>query len=178
MICDKCGEKEANVHLTKIVNGEKNEIYLCENCASQSNEFSFGTDHNFTFQNLLAGILSPAINNESSQNNLLNNKVVCNKCNSSYQEFSQKGLFGCAECYDIFENKLESLMKRIHGNTEHSGKVPQRRGGRLKLKRKINDLRDQMQEAIAMENFEKAAILRDQIHEIDSEMEGEVNGEH
>jgi protein arginine kinase activator len=35
MLCQNCNEKEATVQLTKIVNGEKTELHLCEDCAAK-----------------------------------------------------------------------------------------------------------------------------------------------
>ena len=43
MYCENCHERPANVHFTKIVNGKKMEMHLCEYCAQKTgtNEHSF-----------------------------------------------------------------------------------------------------------------------------------------
>lgn len=33
MNCEECGKRQATLHLTKIVNGEKTEYHICEQCA-------------------------------------------------------------------------------------------------------------------------------------------------
>lgn len=35
MICQECNERPASVHFTKVVNGEKTVIQLCEHCAQE-----------------------------------------------------------------------------------------------------------------------------------------------
>jgi protein arginine kinase activator len=91
----------------------------------------------------------------------------------SYKEFSQHGLFGCSECYEAFGSRLDPLVKRIHGSNEHNGKVPKRMGGDLRLQRNIKELRKQMEAAVDKENFEKAAELRDKIHDLETRLGGE-----
>ena len=169
MLCQNCGEKEATIHLTKIINGEKTEVFLCEDCAEESGQISLGSNP-FSFQNLLADIINPSIDSS-----LANRKkdLVCEKCGMTYRQFSKKGLFGCSSCYDTFSERLDPLAQRIHGSSEHKGKVPQRRGGDLRIKREIDKLKTRMQEAVEKENFEKAAEIRDHIHELESDLGGE-----
>lgn len=168
MLCQRCGEREASVHLTKIVNGEKTELFLCEECAKETGQISITGNNPFSFQNLLAGILNPDIGSISE----VQSELKCERCGMTYREFTQKGLFGCSECYNAFSSKMDPLLKRIHGSNEHNGKVPKRRGAKLRVKQEIKLLRKEMQEAIQKEHFEKAAELRDRIHELEDKLGG------
>ncbi|AZO96578.1 UvrB/UvrC motif-containing protein [Halocella sp. SP3-1] len=170
MLCQRCNNKEATVHLTKIVNGEKNEVFLCEECARETGQLPFAGNDPFSFQNLLSGILNPEIN---SYNTGIKQGDKCGTCGLSYYDFTQNGLFGCADCYETFNDRLNPLLKRIHGETVHNGKVPQRKGGHLRKKRQIKELRDEMQDAVKNENFEKAAEIRDKIKELEDNDGGE-----
>ena len=172
MICQRCGEKEATIHLTKIINGEKTEVYLCEDCAEETGHLTVGNDP-FSFQNLLSDILNPNIESIASEKKTLQ----CKNCGLSYKEFSQKGLFGCSECYQQFSDKIDRVAKRIHGSNRHTGKVPKRRGGKLRTEKKIEELKIQMQQAVEEENFEKAAELRDEIHRLEDKLRGDDSGE-
>lgn len=171
MLCQRCNEKEASVHLTKIVNGEKTELFLCKECAEETGQISFESSDSFSFQNLLAGILKPQLGEASLSQT--GKDLVCENCGLSYSEFSQEGLMGCSRCYDIFGSRLDPLVKRIHGSTEHQGKVPQRRGGDLRIRKEIDDLKKEMQKAVDKEEFERAAEIRDQIKELKQELGGE-----
>ncbi len=165
MLCQKCEKEEASVHLTKIINGEKTEIFLCENCAEKTGHISFKSEP-FSFQNLLAGFL----NSDLSSSFKDEESLKCQECGMTYNKFSEEGLLGCAQCYDNFGDRLEPLIKRIHGSKKHQGKVPKRKGGDLRIEKQITKLREEMSEEVEKENFEKAAELRDKIHELKEEM--------
>ncbi len=173
MICQNCNERQASVHLTKIINGEKTEIYLCEQCAKEKGEFGFATDP-FSIHNLLAGILSPDVH--PSRNFVKQEVEQCKNCNMSFDEFGKIGRFGCSDCYDEFDPRLAVMMRRIHGSDQHTGKVPERQGQTILIKKRINELRTELQRAIAKEEFEKAAKLRDQIYDMEKKESIEDGG--
>jgi len=102
----------------------------------------------------------------------------CEQCGMSENQFVKKGLMGCGNCYDRFEDKLLPLLRRVHGSIRHTGKVPERCGGRAKLLKRIETLKAQLQEVVSREEFEKAASLRDTIRQLEKELEegGEGNG--
>jgi protein arginine kinase activator len=75
------------------------------------------------------------------------------------------GLMGCANCYDLFKDHLDPLLRRVHGSIAHTGKVPKRTGGRVRVRKEIEELRSKLQEAIKREAYEEAAKLRDEIKE-------------
>ncbi len=177
MICERCGEREASVHLTRIINGEKKEMHLCEECAKKSSKLT--VEDNLSFQSLLSGILNqnsmnqnPSVFNDNQSQNL-----VCNNCDMSYHEFTQKGFFGCEECYEVFKDNLDPLFKRIHGNSKHTGKYPLSFRKKIKFESEINKLKNEMKNAVDDENFEKAAEIRDKIHAIEENMEENCNAE-
>ena len=35
MLCERCKKNNANVHITKVINGEKQELNVCNKCASE-----------------------------------------------------------------------------------------------------------------------------------------------
>ncbi len=176
MLCERCGDNEASVHLTRITNGKKEEIHLCEECARKSSQLNLN-DNNLSFQSLLSGILNHDFANADSSvfENTNSQKLVCQNCGMSYQEFTERGLFGCAECFKVFENKLDGLFKKIHGNISHNGKYPLSFQQKLEAKTEITDLKLKMQSAVERENFEKAAEIRDKIHAIKEDMEEDID---
>lgn len=161
MKCDNCN-KAATVHLTEIRNGKKIEKHLCEQCAAQSEGM-------------------PQVKGHTPINELLTNFVMahsglqkemsltCDQCGVTWAEFRQNGLFGCEHDYDVFEKDLTPLLQRAHeGATHHTGKTPARTGGAPKPKKKSADvgkLRKELQRAVELEDYERAAKLRDQIRQ-------------
>ncbi|MFN2340911.1 MAG: UvrB/UvrC motif-containing protein [Halanaerobium sp.] len=172
MLCERCGDNEASVHLTRIINGRKEEIHLCENCARNNNELNID-DNNLSFQSLLSGILNHDFSNEESSvyGDNDSQQLVCSNCGMSYKEFTEKGFFGCEHCFSVFEDRLDALFKKIHGNIRHNGKSSFSFQQELEVKSEINDLKKEMRSAVEKENFEKAAEIRDKIHAITENME-------
>lgn len=60
MLCERCHERAATVHVTKIVNGEKTGYHLCEQCAKEQGEIMnpFVAGNAFDFNKLLSGLLN------------------------------------------------------------------------------------------------------------------------
>jgi len=165
MLCQECGKRPASLHFTKIVNGEKTELHICESCARERGELVPGTPSGFSIHNLLSGLLDLEAGGAKAVQ-----AVRCDTCGMTYSRFSKIGRFGCSDCYKQFADKLDPLLKRVHGNTAHVGKVPKRAGGKVKARREIDRLKQELQSRIEREDFESAARLRDRIRELEREM--------
>lgn len=169
MICQRCQERPATIHLTKVVNFEKTEVHLCEVCAkSAGSELGIVIEPNFTFQNLIAGILEGEIDKYQHPNKP--QELVCKKCGLTFSDFRDRGLLGCGECYTYFQPGLEPLLKRVHGSSTHTGKVPKRTGGKVRVRKEMEQLKYQLQQAINSEEYEKAAQIRDEIRRLQNEL--------
>ena len=162
MICDECGKRPAAVHITKVENGKKSDMHLCEQCAMQKNLLSLSTS--FSVNDLLAGLLNSG--GASHIKTEMVNYIKCNVCGLSYGKFRETGRFGCGNCYKVFGERLNPLFKKVHGNTGHTGKIPNRAGGRIKVLREVEKLKQQLDEAIRNEEYEKAAAIRDKIRDL------------
>lgn len=172
MLCQDCGKKQATLHFTKIVNGEKTEFHICESCAREKGELIPGTPNGFSIHNLLSGLLEF----EPPSDNTINQKpqsLRCESCGLTYAQFSKIGRFGCSDCYKYFDERLDPMFRRIHGNTVHSGKIPKRSGGMIQHKREIEDLKRELHRRIEEEQFEEAATLRDRIRELERKIASE-----
>lgn len=170
MLCDICGKKPATVHLTEIIDEQMNELHLCEDCARHK---SAAMEQQFGLSDLLAGMADfekPASSNKEEE--IVT--VKCPACGLTYADFKKIGRLGCKECYNVFRKYLAPLLKRIHGSNQHIGKNPQAsrtvgKGSRKKID--LQELKNQLQNAIKREAFEEAARLRDQIKELESKKE-------
>lgn len=162
MVCDVCGKNQATVHLTEIIDDSMKELHLCEECARQK---SSQMDQQFGLADLLAG-LAEFGKPQGEDKNALNMK--CPNCGLAFKDFKKIGRLGCSECYTSFRRYLGPLLKRIHGANKHIGKSPSKITGDLKERIGLEDLRNKLQEAIEVEQFEEAAKLRDQIKELET----------
>ena len=111
MYCEECQKKPANVHLVKIVNGNKVEKNLCEQCAMKAqDQFGLYFENDFSFPNILGSILQ----SESFPSLGINvNNMSCDKCGLTYNQFVNSGRLGCDKCYDYFGERLNSLLRRV-----------------------------------------------------------------
>ncbi|HZG14770.1 MAG TPA: UvrB/UvrC motif-containing protein [Candidatus Bathyarchaeia archaeon] len=175
MNCEECGKRPATLHLTKIVNGEKTEYHICEQCAKEKGDV-FGGFGNFGINQLLSGLLNfdPMMKKEGSptkEGSATTQKALrCETCGLTYAQFSKSGRFGCSDCYRFLGDRLDPLFRRIHGNTQHIGKVPERTGGKIKVRKELDQLKSALQQYVAKEEFEKAAEIRDRIKALEQKI--------
>lgn len=166
MLCESCGLNEASVHYSKIVNGSMEEKHLCQSCASLDLNVNLDLEDPFSMGNLFTSLIDNIM--EGQIENIMTD---CPTCGLSYYDFKKSGKFGCKDCYKAFEDKLEPLLRGLHGHNVHRGKIPKSSGQRIFLKREEENLRRSLQKAIDQEEFEEAALLRDKIREIRDKVE-------
>ncbi|MCK4602297.1 MAG: UvrB/UvrC motif-containing protein [Phycisphaerae bacterium] len=157
--CDKC-EKPATIHLTEILNGNKIEKHLCEDCAVAE---GITVKANVPISQLLEDfILQTTAGAEALD-------LACEVCGTTFSDFRQNGVLGCPHDYDAFDKALVPLLERAQeGASHHTGKVPHRAGSDQRRQNSLLRLRAQLKGAIASEDYELAATLRDQIKELES----------
>lgn len=180
MLCERCKERPATFFLTRIVNGEKTELHLCQQCATETGQLGVVLEPQFTFTSFLAGLLNNELGFAPAQQSP--STPQCRHCGLTYDDFRQVGQFACSHCYDEFEPYLESLFRRVQGGTEHLGKRPGQPSGERTRPRpaeptptpekpsgqsRLGQLREELSAAIAREEYERAAQLRDEIHRLE-----------
>ena len=161
MLCDICKEKEATVHLTQMVEGKTKKIDLCEDCSKAK-----GVDDpaGFSLADLLLGLGASQEMQESGSTT-----EKCPKCGFSQADFKKTGRLGCPDCYDHFEEGVESLLKNMHKGTRHVGKAPAVWQQTKVYVDRLHSLETRLDKAVAKEDYEKAAQLRDEISRVKSE---------
>ena len=75
-----------------------------------------------------------------------------------------------ADATATFSEGLGSLLKAMHKGTEHVGKLPQRAHREMELSDRMRTLTENLQKAVAEENYESAAALRDQIKQLENQL--------
>lgn len=167
----------ATLHFTQIVNGQKTEVNICEECAQKKGYLS-QSDEAFSLHELLTGLFN--VSSQSKKMDFNKERLMepmtslkCSKCDLSFSEFQRMGKFGCAHCYDAFKARLNSVIRRVHsGNDRHNGKIPKRKGGKLHLQKELTMYREYLKQLIETEKFEEAAVIRDRIKELEKDQGG------
>lgn len=166
MLCQDCRKRVANVHFTQIVNHNKVEMYLCDQCAKEQGQFNFGPP--LSINDFFSGIVG--LNNTAAYIPQASQCLVCNNCGMSFEEFQKHGKIGCSHCYEIYGERLNPILKRLHGNIEHHGKVPGKAFKGMHKSKEVEKLRELLNKAVKNEEYEKAAEIRDQIKNLEVEL--------
>lgn len=162
MLCQNCQKKNATVHLTEVdQQNVKNEVHLCEECARKK---GLTVKLQFSLSELLSGLIEPVMGPVMKEDSAL----VCSKCGMTYREFKNKARLGCAEDYQVFKKGLVSLLDKIQGSTQHYGKIPSTVSPEFTRIRKIKELQRELERLVKIEEFEKAAQVRDKIKQLKS----------
>lgn len=160
MQCDVCKEKEATVFLTNIVEGKMQKVNLCESC---SKEKGVNDPTGFALADLLLGLGSAQ---EIEKNP---GALKCPVCGFTQADFKKTARLGCSACYDTFSDALSEMLKNMHKGVEHVGKAPAVLRARHMHSARLKALQQNLDEAVAAEEYEKAAGLRDEIRKIELE---------
>jgi len=180
MLCDKCQKREAKIYCTEIINSQKKEQHLCEQCAADYASFQInGAEkgkREMAVESLLSRLLEKGYRNQETH---VDGFPVCRRCKMSYSEFLKTGKFGCPMCYETFGKVFDKSLKQIQGSDTHYGKVPK---GFVSAADKvissipeIDKLMLKLQYAIEKEEYEEAARLRDIIRELKKKEQEDKN---
>jgi len=168
MLCENCGERQAAIHLTQIVNNSVTQLHLCEQCAAEKGVETSASVAKFPLGDFLASLGKSAGAGGAEQADTPD--VACAFCGGTLKDFRETGRLGCAMCYTTFETHLRDLLRRLHGSSRHAGEqytgaapataaAPAADNG----PREVGALREQLRQAVEAENFELAAELRDKL---------------
>lgn len=151
MKCTNCGKNEVVFYYTSNVNGKITKQALCSECAEKLSAFE-NTEKMFSrsrhmFDNMFDRMLTSPFESFFGRD-LFDDFALEMPVFSALPEFETEK-----------EEKQQQKDEKKHTNADPV----------LVRKREINALRNQMKEAVKKEDFEKAATLRDKIHELEKE---------
>ncbi|MBO5747165.1 MAG: UvrB/UvrC motif-containing protein [Clostridia bacterium] len=163
MICEKCKKNNATAHLHSVSNGIVKDAYLCSECANAYKVAKFDNGDLFD-------IMQSFLNDTAR----VKNNIKCDSCGITFQEVKANGRLGCANCYSAFENQLSDTILKLHGSTVHKGKRPYNDAKNYDVTSEsddkydlISDLKQKLKMAVENEQYEQAAVLRDEIKRLE-----------
>ena len=162
MLCESCHQNEASVHLTQIVDGKVAKYHLCESCAEKKGIDVHGQP--VDLGGVLANLKEQLTQLKGSTEQVSNAKgSICPGCGMARKEIIKKGRLGCDRCYEFFGAEMLPVVVSLQHSDQHLGKVPRHASDRMKHSVEQARLRRELDKAVAGENYELAAQLRDQI---------------
>ncbi|KGL38044.1 hypothetical protein BMT55_13455 [Listeria newyorkensis] len=169
MICQSCGENEANIEIRHEFNGQTFSVFLCKGCAeAQSMAYMEEqvAENSVDFLSLLQKTPEKDVE-----------MLECEYCGMSLQAVMDSSKLGCEHCYGKFaENVMQMVERAQNGNKGHVGKVPLAEKEVLAVEEQLRVLQDRIVSLVAEEAFEEAAVVRDQIRALKEDGAG-LDGE-
>ncbi len=159
MRCCVCKEREAKVHYTQIEAGKTHKLDLCEECAKAKGVSDPGGFGLASEADMVLGLGAGQEIEQAAAGGILK----CSRCGFSQADFKKAGRLGCPECYKTFAEPLAALLKGMHKGTRHIGKTPESQKPVREQSDKVKQLQKRLAKAVEAEDFEQAAMLRDEI---------------
>ena len=151
MKCEKCNKNEANFHYSCNVNGESNEVHLCSECARAS---GFGELMNYRTNDMFSGFINDFFH-------------------PAYTFLPGFGMFGdlrrsiMAPMLALPQTHIRVGDDEMDGEkAEAANQLPDKADEALNARRELTALKNQLEEAVKAEDFEKAIELRDKIKQL------------
>ncbi len=166
MICTVCGKNKASIFIRQVINGKTKEFYICKDCVQDNRaamEDRFGADYvQSIFDNLMNTEKKEAVKKLQK-----NKDRVCPECGTSIQNIKEKKMLGCSACFFYFQDIIMSCMNEQSGNIFYSGELPEKLDSFAVQKPTLEQLKEELERAVAQEHYELAAYFRDTIKKME-----------
>jgi protein arginine kinase activator len=181
MLCQQCQKAQATVHIDEVKSfhgpgapeNEVDEHHLCETC-SQNIDLPHIAVQQKTMDEVWKLLQISALKAHKKQGR---ETLTCSSCGTTLDSLRRKGRVGCQTCYLTFSEYLEGLLERMHGATHHEGRIPGVDEEETRRRRAIDEAETALERAVADEDFERAAELRDELKQLlDAERSGGERG--
>ena len=173
-LCEECGVNEACYTISVMMGGQITQRHLCADCMAKMNmNLAAGN-----IKHLLSAIMSAISGGveEAAANAVAPaDDVICERCNTTLSQFTKSGKLGCPQCYKAFREQLTPMLQQIHGRVQHAGRKPLDDEAAQRRRDAYDRLTRQLEQAVAVEDFETAAILRDQLKHLSNAEGGEAD---
>ncbi|MFT7517698.1 MAG: protein arginine kinase activator [Myxococcota bacterium] len=183
MKCESCNKFVATVHQLDVEYAEDgspafiNSNY-CSRCAQKIGLNVANTENFPQVISVLTKALFPPIGSSGKSNKTSAikpnkqapepNVLCCEKCGWTLDDFRQTSRLGCSNDYIVFKDYLADVFERMHGQTKHVD---------WRSDNAFEQLNEKLQQAVATEDYEKCADLRDQIETLQSELSKDLSSD-
>lgn len=174
MLCQNCLKNQATTYYKENINGQMKELHLCADCAAKLTGGAMPAfDSFFSSPFDMFGSLWNSDPFFGGATQAIGGGRRCPTCGMTESELRRSGRAGCADCYNSFRDILLPYIKKLHGAAAHVGQAPAvsapADGAEAKpAANPVEGLKTRLQQAIASENYEEAARLRDEIKRLEA----------
>ena len=172
MLCDNCKKREANVRYSENINGVRRELNLCEECSKKLGIGEIGLNMPIDFSSFFGDFLEDFSNTEFMPMFNELKTLKCDYCGYTFEDIAHTGRVGCANCYDVFQDRLDPIIRRIQSSNHQEERQERKEHNEQRkkeetLEEKLEGLKEDLKQAIKEERYEDAAKLRDEIKKLE-----------
>ena len=178
MLCDNCGKREANIRYSENINGRKKELNLCEECSKKLGIEKIDFNMPIDFSSFFGGFMDNLLEPEFMPMLETFKTLKCDNCGYTFEDIANTGKLGCGNCYEVFEDRIAPIIRKIQGADTHVGRIGKILDNKITSKTEnkkeieknkdekesnLDKLQAKLKQAIKEERYEDAAKLRDEI---------------
>ncbi len=141
MKCEICSQNEATIHFQIFQNGKMITRAVCSSCAMQAQATFFKAFRTLRSEKK---ITTPVSNKP---------KLSCSYCRTGFHQVDENTVLGCSKCYEAIQT-LEDNRTDMFSTYENQKKSNLAHWEHL------------LRESIVLENYERAALIRDHINHL------------
>ena len=163
MICQNCEAHPATFQIVEKDGDNLVCLFLCEDCA-----FCMGLTSEMNTGQVPGTEISvnpiPEVKLLSYKDD---NDPVCPHCGLAFTKYLQTGQKGCVHCLETYQSALDQIVWHLYNTTNnHAVKQKLLMFNSNDLVERIKKLETALSIAVAVEDFEKAAEIRDELNMI------------
>ncbi len=173
MICERCRKKKASVIHREVRAGRLAIRHLCGECTEVLEAAGELGDISAALPPYTAPLVEddggcfPFFLPPDGGAGAENLPAACPLCGMAPAELTAGGRAGCPQCYTVYADLLAGALLSLRGDAPHRGCLPTAVRERRARTARIESLRTSLREAVAAEQYERAAELRDEIRALE-----------
>ena len=166
MICQLCSENKAEIFIEAESVFKKKKVGICKDCAhrygidSQQKSPEFKSKIEKLFLDVEKKL---RLTDEDS-------KKICPLCSTSLFEIKNNSVLGCPNCYSFFKDEIKLLIQKNANDAAYSGTAPENSKNQEDFLLNRMQIEQKLNESIQKEEYEKAAVYRDYLNDLDKNL--------
>ena len=174
MLCDICGKEEAVLYIKEIIGNNTYQINICQNCEINSNIIEKCLELEFNnIDTIFPNYKS--VPSKKKKKSVSNPNKLCKTCGYSLDSFLKTGILSCPKCYEHLKYDINKVLKEIHKDVNHIGKVSNKNLTYKDIETKIEKYKEEIELLIKIEKYEEAALIRDKLDNLQKDLISKKN---